>query len=198
MYANQYNATPSLWLNAGALLGSNLVVDNNGDLIYCEFGSYGNIKKIDKNTKAITTISQQKLKDALIGAYSSTLALDMDQTNGDLFGLYYGLYPNSGGSVYNLFKAARNISGLYEAVDFATEMQVLEDEDIEPWVDTNEIFFVRAGGLVVYPGGNYFFCTSGSNNVLMGLFAKQGIDCIVKIGTEAKLEAMPGMWFQYE
>ena len=201
VYSNQTNATPALWLDTGQTLYNiyDLVVDNNGDIIYCENMYGGNIKKVEKTTKAITTISQSSLNDTLKGNYSSVLALDINRKTGDLFGLYYSYppYPYTWSS-YNLFKATKSVSGLYTGTDFALEQQVLEDPDIFPWWGVWESFLIRGGGLAVHPQGRYFFCTSGSNNEFYGALVRHGIDCIVKIGTEALLGASPAHWRRYE
>lgn len=195
VFSNQSNATPSLWMELGDWALENLVIDNLGNLIYCESGGY--IKKIDKNTKAVSTISQQSLKDSLEGDYSSTVAFVIDQTTGNIFGQYHGSYPDSG--YRNLFKATKNMSGLYEAVDFATENQVLEDPDIEPyWLEGLTNFVISGLGLAVDPAGNYFFCSSGSNSCSGSHMCIQGIDSIVKIGTEAKSSARNALWCYYE
>jgi hypothetical protein len=197
--ANQTNATPSMWLDTSHDLNFiwDMAIDDTGNLIYCEsYFDGGNIKMIDKNTKAISTISQQTFGDSLEGNYSFTIAFDIDQTTGNIFGQYYGSYPDSG--TYHLFKATKNMSGLYEAIDFATERQVLEDADISPWVDLMERFINDGAGLDVYPGGNYFFFTSGSHNYTMVYVPLQGIDSIVKIGTVARTGARSGLWCHYE
>jgi len=219
VYANQTNATPSVWLEPEDDLDGvyDMVIDNNGDILFGAFygmlyspykivryknrSSFDTINKIDKDTKAISSISKESFGNSLKGNYRYTLALDINRITGDLFGLYYcsSPYPYTG-SRFNLFKATKDGNGLYTALDFATEHQVLEDPDIEPYWEPSALnnFLISGLGLAVHPSGNSFFCSSGSNDEGWGYIVRQGIDSIVRIGTEARLSSKPAAWCHYE
>jgi WD40 repeat protein len=196
--ANQQNADLTMWLDISSYLDTqDIIVDNNGDILYCE-NSSGILKRIDKNTRTQSTISKFNFASTLGLQYNSLSLLTMNiDDNNNIYGIYSGQISWSS-SRFNILKAIPDQSGLYTAANLIAEEQIINDPDVNPWVTENDNIIAPGHGMALHPGLNCFYLSSGTYSFSPAYFTPHSINCIISIGTESMLKAKPASWCHYE
>ena len=197
--ADQVDASLTHWMytsNGGYVYA--MTIDQNGDIISggAQLSTPFGILRINKNTKEETTIYSGL--ETLAEHPYATVGLAINPMNQDIFGLNKSAYFYTNTiSAYNIYRLRKGAGGAYTASDYVTGYQVFNDPDVKSYSSyPSQQLVPPGGGFKIDPTASYLFLSNGSAPV-GSYFTYPGSQNIIKISTDATLDAMPH-WVFYE